>query len=81
MSTNNLLVRWKSHNDRLHWIKENREELEAATGLSIPNRMHELENWLDGHKGVVTRKLKAAETTAEAETAEPSGDEEDPDDG
>jgi len=56
--TDDLLEQWEANNHRLHWIQRHRDELQQATGLSIPYRLHELEAWLDGHKGVVTRKLR-----------------------
>ena len=71
MSTKQLLDRWSENNDRLHWVKANRAELEAATGCDIPGRLHELEDWLTTHKAVVTRKLREAadgdDADAEAE--------------
>lgn len=61
MSTKQLLDRWSENNDRLHWVQANRAELEEATGLTIPSRLHELENWLTPQrKGAVTRKLRDA---------------------
>lgn len=53
-----LLEQWSENNDRLHWIQTHRSELQEATGLTIPDRLHELQNWLDGHKSVVTRQLR-----------------------
>lgn len=60
MSTKQLLDRWSENKDRLHWIQANRHEIEAATGVEVPKRLHEIEAWLDGHKPVVTRKLREA---------------------
>lgn len=46
-----------------------RSDIQDATGLSVPHRMPELENWLETMQssGVLTRKLKKA--------SEGSGDE------
>jgi len=76
--TETLLEQWDENNDRLHWIQAHSEELEAATGVSIPDRLHELDEWLETHKGVVTRKLREQTESDdqdgddESETAEES---------
>jgi hypothetical protein len=67
--TDTLREQWAANNDRLHWIQAHREELQTATGLTIPGRLHELDEWLDGHKGVVTRKLREqADTDIDTDT-------------
>jgi len=67
--TDTLREQWAANNDRLHWIQAHREELQNATGLTIPGRLHELDAWLDGYKGVVTRKLPdQTETDDETDT-------------
>jgi len=74
MSTKQLLDRWSENNDRLQWVQANRHELEEAAGVTIPDRLHEIEDWLDGHKAVVTRKLREAVDGEDADTDESETD-------
>jgi hypothetical protein len=70
METEQLLERWSANKDRPHWIQANRHDLAAATGLDIPERLHEIEAWLDGYKAHVTRRLREAAKADEPEAAD-----------
>jgi len=48
---------WRENNDRPAWVQANREQLVEQTGVHVPSRRSAISEWLDTHKGVVTRKL------------------------
>lgn len=57
-------------------VKVLREELSQYTGMPIPRRVPEIENWLDTMKGQVTRKLRAHQAVETGdETEEDEGTE------
>lgn len=41
-------------------VQQVRSELQEATGMPVPHRVHELEGWTERMKGQVTRKLREA---------------------
>lgn len=48
-------------------VQELRMDIQEATGMPVPHRVHELEGWTERMKGQVTRKLKeATENDSEA---------------
>lgn len=51
--------RWHEHKDRPAWVRRHRDELEAATGLDIPQNLAELDLWLNRYKAVMTRKIES----------------------
>jgi len=54
-----LYERWQEHKDRPAWVRRHRHEIADAADLDeeIPRSLPRIDQWLDGHKGVVTRRL------------------------
>lgn len=72
MNAEELYTEWTSGEEngmRPKRVQAVRDDLEEATGLSVPRRVSEIEGWLAAmsRSGVITKKLRAA--------AEGSGDE------
>lgn len=58
MDTETLFDQYTANNARPAWIRRHRDELQAATGLEIPQHLADIENdWLPRYKSVLTRKL------------------------
>lgn len=63
MNAEELLEEWtagESSGMRPQRIAQLRSELQNATGLPVPRRVQEIENWTDRMRGQVTKKLKDA---------------------
>lgn len=43
--------------DSVQYLMNRREEIEEVTGLTVPNRAYEAENWYDSMKSTLSRKL------------------------
>jgi outer membrane biogenesis lipoprotein LolB len=63
---------WQEHNHRPAWVRRHRDELQDATGFDIPRNLAELQDWLSGYRGHVTRRLR--EQTEEHSTTADGGD-------
>lgn len=55
---------------RTRRVQEVRDDLSAAIGMQVPQRRHEIENWLETMRtsGTITRKLRRASEATDDET-------------
>lgn len=62
MKLQDLLDEWEDGSTGLRpaRVQKLREDIEEHTGMVVPRRIPEIENWMQTMKGQVTRKLRAA---------------------
>jgi hypothetical protein len=60
-------------------VQQVREDLQEVIGLPIPERVHEIESWLEAMHGagVITRKLEGAATEGDAEGSDDDAEDSD----
>lgn len=58
---------WKRNNDSVLWVDNNRDRIEEAADVTIPGRLHKIDEWLTDHAAVVTRRLSDTDTDTDTE--------------